>query len=76
MKTYAGDPYWLTAKFNGPSNNKDGTPIKRGDRIFYYPRGRQSFVGAEAEAAAADFQSNAEYEDFCSGGMETQDGNW
>ena len=66
-KSYSGDPYWLTAKFNGPSSNKDGTPIKRGDRIFYYPRGRQSFVGAEAEAASADFQSCAMDEAFANG---------
>ncbi len=67
MKTYARDPYWTTARFDGPSNNKDGTPIKRGDRIFYYPNGRQSFVGAEAEAASADFQSCAQDEAFMSG---------
>lgn len=67
MKTYSGDPYWTTAKFAGPSANKDGTPIKRGDRIFYYPRGRQPFVGAEAEAASNDFQSCAQDEAFYSG---------
>lgn len=64
---YAGDPYWTTARFGGPSANKDGAMIKRGDRIFYYPNGRQSFVGAEAEAAALDFESCAQDEAFCNG---------
>lgn len=67
MKTYKNDPYWTTARFAGPSANKDGTPIKKGDRIFYYPNGRQSFVGAEAEAASADFQACAADEAFANG---------
>jgi hypothetical protein len=67
MLHYKNDPYWMTAKFAGPSNNKDGTPIKKGDRIFYYPSGRQVFVGAEADAAAADFQACAEDEAFMTG---------
>jgi hypothetical protein len=67
MKTYSKDPYWTTARFDGPSSNRDGTPIKRGDRIFYYPNGRQSFVGKEAEAAAADFQACAQDEASCNG---------
>jgi hypothetical protein len=57
----------MTAKFAGPSANKDGTPIKRGDRIFYYPNGRKAFVGSEAEAASNDFQSCAQDEAFCNG---------
>ncbi len=65
------DPYWMTARFAGPSNNRDGSPIKKGDRIFYYPLGRQSFVGAEAEAAAADFQACADDEAMMTGGMES-----
>ncbi len=64
------DPYWTTARFDGPSNNRNGQPIKRGDRIFYYPNGRQSFVGIEAESAAADFQACADDEAVMNGGME------
>ena len=67
MKHYAKDPYWTTARYAGPSANKDKTPIKVGDRIFYYPNGRQSFVGAEAEAAEADFQAHAADEAFMCG---------
>lgn len=64
------DPYWMTARFAGPSNNRNGQSINKGDRIFYYPNGRQSFVGAEAEAAAADFKSCANDEAFMTGGQE------
>ncbi len=67
MKTYSGDPYWLTSRFSGPSANNDGAPIRKGDRIFYYPRERKAFVGAEAEAASADFQSHAQDEAFMCG---------
>lgn len=56
MKSYSKDPYWTTARFDRPSANRNGQPIKKGDRIFYYPNGRQSFVGAEAETASADFK--------------------
>lgn len=65
----SGDPYWMTARFAGPSSNRDGTPIRKGDQIFCYPRGRQSFVGAEAEAAAADFKACADDEAFMTGGQ-------
>ena len=65
MRTYSKDPYWTTARYAGPSANRDKTPIKVGDRIFYYPNGRQSFVGAEADAAAADFAACAQDEAFC-----------
>lgn len=45
-----GDPYAMTAKFPGecqgrkPDGSKCGAPIKRGDRIFYYPNGRTAFL--------------------------------
>jgi hypothetical protein len=58
MKRYSGDPYWLTAKFPGQCAKKDCTDqIKKGDSIFYYPRGKKAFVGQCAENAAADFDS-------------------
>lgn len=62
MNTYKDDPRWMTARFDGLA--EDGTPVRRGDRIFYYPRTRTVFVGARAESAAADFQACAEDEEF------------
>lgn len=68
MKTYAKDPYWTTARFDSVAAN--GDTIKKGDRIFYYPNGRQSFVGQAAIEAAADFESCAQDEAFQNGGMQ------
>lgn len=61
------DPYWTTARFPGVCA-KTGIAFKKGDRIFYYPSGRQCFVGAAAEAASADFRACADDEAFMNGG--------
>jgi hypothetical protein len=66
MKTYSGDPYWMTAKFPGTCA-KTGVPFKRGDRVFYYPRDRKCYVGEAAEAASRDFEACAQDEAFASG---------
>jgi hypothetical protein len=50
-----GDPFWMFAKFNSTSAN--GEPIRKGDRIFYYPRAKAAYVGAEAERRAGEFQA-------------------
>jgi len=57
MKRYSQDPYWTTAKFD--SVTADGTKVRRGDRIFYYPRTRTVLVGEKAEQASRDFQAAA-----------------
>ena len=33
---YKGDPYWKRANVDGTS--ADGTPYRRGERVFFYPR--------------------------------------
>lgn len=65
MKTYSQDPYWMTARFD--STSADGQPIRKGDRIFYFPRTRSAFVGAKAEQEAASFAAAAQDEAFMSG---------
>lgn len=55
MPRYPRDPYWTTAKFN--STDANGRPVKKGDRIFYYPNNRTVLTGPEAEQASAEFQS-------------------
>lgn len=65
MKTYSKDPYWTYSRYDCTA--EDGTPVLRGDRIFYYPNGRKVFVGAAAEAAAADFIACAQDEAFVNG---------
>ena len=47
-----GDPYAMTARFNSEcagrkadaSGRKCGAPIKKGDRIWYFPNGRTAYA--------------------------------
>ncbi len=64
-RSYAGDPYWTTARFNSKDN--DGNPVKKGDRIFYYPRCKTVLTGAKAEAASAEFSAAAADEAMMNG---------
>ena len=53
---YQGDPRWITARF--ASTCACGLHgIARGERIFYYPNGKQAFGGACAETASRDFEA-------------------
>lgn len=38
-KSYGGDPRWIVAKFAG--RDVTGEPFQKGDRIFYFPNGKQ-----------------------------------
>jgi hypothetical protein len=49
------DPYWTVAKFDSVTGN--GDKVKKGDRIFYYPRTREVLVGEKAEQASRDFNA-------------------
>lgn len=35
-----GDPYWLTARYRGECAGC-GTAIRKGDRAFYWPKGKR-----------------------------------
>jgi hypothetical protein len=52
---YPRDPYWMTAKYSG--KDKNGKPFRAGERVFYYPLTKTVLTGAEAEAAARDFDA-------------------
>ena len=52
---YSRDPYWMTAKY--PGKDKNGKPFRAGERVFYYPLTKTVLTGAEAEAAARDFDA-------------------
>lgn len=65
MSRFPRDPYWTTAKFN--STDSAGRPVKKGDRIFYYPGTRTVLTGAEAEKASREFACAAADEAFASG---------
>lgn len=65
MPRYSGDPYWTTAKFN--STDQAGRPVKRGDRIFYYPRTKTVLTGEAAEKASREFEAAAADEAMATG---------
>jgi len=59
---YSGDPYWMTARY--PGVDSKGRPVKRGDRVFYYPRTKTILTGDDAERASAEFDAASFDEDF------------
>jgi hypothetical protein len=66
---YKGDPHWTTAKFPGRCT-RCGKKINRGDRIFYYPRGKVVYCDAPGCGGSAerDFLTMAEAEDYYASG--------
>lgn len=64
-----GDPFWMTAKFKGTcATTGCDDPIRRGDRIFYYPNGKKAYVGTCAAAADRDFGSTS-FDEFVNESM-------
>jgi hypothetical protein len=58
---YAGDPYWLMAKFGKCC--KCGVPVK-GKRAFYYPKDKSVFCEKCGESESNYFDGAAQDEDF------------
>ena len=68
--SYRGDPFWMVAKYPGRCGHSNCDDlIRKGDRIFYYPKTKTAYVGKHAEAAAADFASAVADEDAYNGYM-------
>jgi len=65
--TYRDDPRWITARYNGV--DADGNAVRKGDRVFYYPRGKVLLTGEKAEQAARDFEAARVDEDVMNGGF-------
>lgn len=63
---YGGDPYWTTVRFNSVCHC--GKPITKGERGFYYPKGKVMNCKACSDKAAAEFTAAAEDEAFMGGG--------
>jgi hypothetical protein len=57
---YRGDPYWKRAKSDATS--ADGTPVRKGDRVFFYPRTGAIYAGDAANRASAEFDELATLE--------------
>ena len=47
------DPYWTIARYN--SKDRQGNPVSKGTKIFYYPACRTVLQGEAAEQAAGEF---------------------
>ena len=58
---YAGDPYWTVARFNSTCKGCKAR-IKKGRRIFYYPRTMSVFCSDCGAAESASFTAAAEDE--------------
>ena len=64
---YPRDPYWTTARFasrcrrtsGATPGSACGAPIRKGDRIFYYPASRIVLCETGGADAAADFPAHA-----------------
>jgi hypothetical protein len=66
MSQYANDPRWITARFN--SKCDCGKPIRKSERVFYYPSGKQCLCPDCGQKASQDFAAAAQDEAFMSGG--------
>jgi hypothetical protein len=56
------DSFWMDAKFPGVAS--DGTLVKRGDRVLYFPNTKTMMVGKEADKEWKEFQHNKQDDDF------------
>jgi len=59
-KRYRGDPTWKRATADGVCAK--GTPYKKGDRVFFYPRTGAIYAGDAAQRASAEFDELAAME--------------
>ena len=63
-KSYGGDPYWITLRY--PAHcSKCHKPLARGERAYYYPRGKQVFGEScgHGQEAEQDFHNQVEMEE-------------
>lgn len=61
------DPYWTIAKFDSVS--RDGAKVRKGEKIFYYPRTREVLTGEKGEQASRDFEASCFDEAQYNGGF-------
>ena len=68
MAHYAGDPRWITARFESKCV-KCSTVITKGSEIYYYPNGKRAYCPTCGRLAEADFESCKADEESCYGGQ-------
>lgn len=61
-----GDPYWLNARYAGACKGC-GAPIGRGDRVFYWPKGKRVECRLCGELAERRFLAEVQ-DEITSGG--------
>ena len=60
MARYKGDPHWITVRYAGTCR-RCGRALRKGDRAFYYPRGKDMYCEPTGcgGVAESDFRSAA-----------------
>ena len=70
MPRYSNDPRWITAKFDSTCGRRECQgPIKKGQRVFYYPSSRSCYCEKDecGGQASRDFEAAAADESGCCG---------
>lgn len=63
MAYYRNDPRWLFARYSGTCRKCEGR-IRKGDRAWYYPKGKHIYCEPCGEPQAREFESAVADEDF------------
>ena len=61
-RAYRGNPHWIIARYGGTCSGQGcEARICKGDRVFYYPKGKHLFAEpcGHAEDNAQDFESHS-----------------
>ena len=64
--TVKGDPYWLTSRYAGTCAGCNAT-IARGERAFYWPKGKKLECGSCGETSSRRFEAEVQ-DEFMGGG--------
>lgn len=65
QSSYRNDPYWITARW--PGLDAKGLAFRKGDRVFYFPKGKTIYAGQNADEASRRFESERADEDVYNG---------
>ena len=63
MARYAGDPRWITARFDSRCK-QCGADIRKGGRLLYYPNGKAAYCEPCGEPRSREFAAAAADEAF------------
>lgn len=66
FRSVPGDPYWTCARFDSTCSGCK-RPVRKGHRIFFYPKDKSVFCSECGKKAERDFRSMAEQDVFPNG---------